>query len=113
MAEHREWKTYDECGHDHEPEDPGVVDIEDIGLVCQDGFMYSVCFACHTHDGDAHEDTPEEQAWPCDAAKAQSLLRRVLDRNAPIQWLDSDGLLREDIEHELAGESKGEVDGGS
>lgn len=70
MSEHREYRIYDDCGHDHREGDPGTCEVDDVGVCCEEGYMYSVCWACHTHDGEMHEHSPEEQAWPCDAAKA-------------------------------------------
>ena len=97
VAEHREWKVYDECGHEHKIGDPGVIEVEDIGLVCSEGYGYSVCFACHTDDGDMREDGPWEQAWPCDAAEAQARVK-VLEsalRDRAIPLLDA---MVEDVE---------------
>lgn len=88
VGEHREWKVYDECGHDHDhdgPDNPDVVDVEGVGYVCSDGLLYSVCEQCHTHDGECHECTPEEQAWPCDAAVAQARVKALEEGNAELR----------------------------
>ena len=77
MSEHREYRVYDECGHDHRDGEPGTTDVECIGPVCEEGYMYSVCYACHTDDGEMGEDGPWEQAWPCDAAKAQARVKEL------------------------------------
>ena len=70
MAEHREWRIYDECGHDHREGESDTRDVRDVGICCEDGYLYSLCEKCHTFDGECCEHSPEEQAWPCDAAKA-------------------------------------------
>ena len=74
MGEHREFKIYDDCGHTgHGENDPGVVDAGDIlGFVCEDAYLYSICYDCHTDDGDCYDASPMGQAWPCDAAKARA-----------------------------------------
>lgn len=77
MKEHAEHRIYDECEHDHLPGEPGVIEVQEVGLVCEEGYMYSVCFDCHTHDGECHEETPEEQAWPCDARVAMDRVKEL------------------------------------
>ena len=49
---HREFTVYDECGHDHEKDEPGVVDALNVGLVCQEGYRRSICVECCTADSD-------------------------------------------------------------
>jgi hypothetical protein len=61
---HRPFGIYRECGHDHDCDEPGVVDVVDVGLVCADGLLYTVCFECHTDDGEARENT-DECKYPC------------------------------------------------
>lgn len=82
--EHKEHRIYDECGHDHREGDPGTVHVWDVGICCEDGYLYSVCYACHTDDGEMTEDGPWEQAWPCDAAVAQE---RVKVLEEALCWL--------------------------
>jgi hypothetical protein len=48
---HAEFKIYDECGHLHGEDDPGVIEIENVGLTCKDGYQYSICRTC-CRDGD-------------------------------------------------------------
>jgi hypothetical protein len=71
---HSQFRVYDECGHQHEDDDPDVIEIDEIGLTCGDGYLYSICANCctggsrewqtetcaseHKHDGDA-------ACWPC------------------------------------------------
>lgn len=57
---HREFKIFSECGHDHEV-DPdqgmhGLFWVQDVGVVCEDAYDYSVCKACCTKDGDQTEE---------------------------------------------------------
>jgi hypothetical protein len=56
---HPEFRIYGECGHKHAEGDEGVVNVNDVGLVCEDGFMYSVCRECCT---DGHGNQTEECA---------------------------------------------------
>lgn len=46
LDEHKPIGIYDECGHSHHPEEPGVKEIDDVGLVCAEGLTYEVCAAC-------------------------------------------------------------------
>lgn len=53
---HRSWDIYDECGHRHELNEDGslpddVKNIPEVGYVCHEGFMYSICRECCT-DGE-------------------------------------------------------------
>jgi hypothetical protein len=48
---HQPHKIFDECGHEHEwngdgslPD--GVREVEEVGLVCDDGYQYSICWSC-------------------------------------------------------------------
>lgn len=74
QALHSEFRIYDECGHQHTETDVFVRDIADVGLVCEEGFMYSVCRHCCT---DASGDQTEECAsshdhsrWLCPTRQA-------------------------------------------
>ena len=44
---HCEYRIYDECGHDHDDDDPARVDCGDFSS-CEDAYLYSVCEACCT-----------------------------------------------------------------
>jgi hypothetical protein len=67
---HRPYGIYGECGHDHEPEDEGVVLVEDIGYTCDK--EYDVCSACcaSEYSGqsefcvDAHDHGPGKPICP-------------------------------------------------
>lgn len=96
LAQHTEFRIYDECEHDHQqigpPEDTrsarcwngarpiyeqGVVLVDEIGLTCN--YVYSVCSQCCTdqlHGGDqvqredcadAGNDPFWHSCWPCQA----------------------------------------------
>ena len=68
---HVPFKCYDECGHEHENANEllGIVEIDDIGLTCEDGVLYTVCRECHTDDGEPNENT-EDGEYPCATLKA-------------------------------------------
>lgn len=68
---HTPFKVYDECGHSHEKEDEaaGIVEIDDVGISCEDGVLYTVCRECDTTDGATHEYT-DEGKWPCRTIEA-------------------------------------------
>jgi hypothetical protein len=65
LALHSKYGIYDECGHDHAAEGPGVFDVAEVGLTCAEGLLYEVCHVCHFgHDGEPDEFTGDEH-WPC------------------------------------------------
>jgi hypothetical protein len=46
---HRPFGIYDECGHDHTEEQleaGDCLEIDEVGLTCEDGLMYQVCEHC-------------------------------------------------------------------
>jgi hypothetical protein len=45
-AIHRPFNIYDDCGHKHEIGEPGVEEIDDIGLTCD--LEYKICVECCT-----------------------------------------------------------------
>jgi len=62
---HAPFKIYDECGHDHsEDESPVAFEINDVGMVCEDGYQYSVCIQCCTDN-----DTMTEECMNHDHGK--------------------------------------------
>ena len=69
---HVPFGIYDECGHKHHESELGVVEIDEIGLTCDDGKLQTVCRECDTDDGDVREDT-EYGVWPCRTLKALEL----------------------------------------
>lgn len=52
LSRHQPWHLYDECGHQHDADDPDAVDIGNLGYVCKDGHMYDLCIECCTEGGD-------------------------------------------------------------
>ncbi len=75
---HSEYRIYKPCGHQHAPTDAGVQEVDDIGLVCADGYEYSICWTCCASGGagqteecvDGHAD-----CWPC--RPLRSLAHRI------------------------------------
>ncbi len=71
---HPERRIYDACGHDH-PLNPdhtlpaGLVCVDEVGVVCQDGYEYSACrYCCCDADGNVTEECATEHeggCWPC------------------------------------------------
>jgi len=55
-AVHWPFTVYDDCGHDHKPEDAGVIDVDDIGLVCGYGKVYDICASCCADDGESQSE---------------------------------------------------------
>lgn len=70
---HSEYRIYDECGHGHDADEPGIGYAVEIGFVCEDGYMYSVCRECCTADGAHTEHCATDHApadcWPCRTRK--------------------------------------------
>ncbi len=70
---HTPFKIYDACTHDHKSAgEPGVVEIDWIGLTCEDGVLQIVCYECDTYDGETDEYT-EGGKWPCNTIIALEL----------------------------------------
>lgn len=52
-ALHTEFRIYTECGHvETEDHNGDPFEIDDVGWVCQDGYLYSICRECCLHGGD-------------------------------------------------------------
>jgi hypothetical protein len=44
---HEPYGIYDDCGHKHAEDEPGVLYVAEIGIfVCKDGHFYDVCRLC-------------------------------------------------------------------
>jgi hypothetical protein len=70
VALHRPCPLYDECGHDHQEGEPGVIYVDEVGLTCDAGRTGTVCMHCHTDgDGMVREDAWDAK-YPCDTLKA-------------------------------------------
>jgi Arc/MetJ-type ribon-helix-helix transcriptional regulator len=79
LSLHREFKIYDECDHDHRYNEDGtlpegVLDIDEIGLTCQDAYLYSICSNCCTGGSEEwqteacandHKHDGASPCWPC------------------------------------------------
>lgn len=69
--QHSARRIYGECGHRHEKPDAdlGVKEVRSVGLVCEDGYDYTVCRACCCDpDGDQSRECAENhdrECWPC------------------------------------------------
>lgn len=74
---HRPWRIYGECGHRHEKADTvlGVQDVRDVGLVCKDGYDYTVCRACCCDaDGNQTLECVENHSRECHPCPVLRLL---------------------------------------
>lgn len=66
LDKHRPRRIYDLCGHRHRPDEGGVVEVDEVGMVCHDGYCYTICMACccggtpyqSAECVDAHEHKP-------------------------------------------------------
>lgn len=73
---HSEFKIFEECSHDHEV-DPdqemiGLYWVEDVGVVCDDGYGYSICRACCVVNGYQTEEcvsSHDHQKYLCPTDK--------------------------------------------
>lgn len=90
---HRAHRIFDECDHHHQYTDEGkvpegVLEIEEVGLTCEAGFMYSICWSCCTQesgyqsegcaDNHDHRGGPES-CWPCPTVQAMAKDLHVAD----------------------------------
>jgi len=65
---HNEFRIYDDCGHTHTEAGNGVLDIENVGLTCKDGYEYSICRSCCADGGEYQTEvcaSHERPCWPC------------------------------------------------
>lgn len=93
---HRVVRIFDECGHHHEYTEDGSVpdglrEISEIGLVCEEGYQFSICRECCTDPEGAQSQLCElehdqlgvqvrmnnagawvvrEPCWPCPTVRA-------------------------------------------
>ena len=88
MELHCPYRIYDDCGHQpHDYAEDGsipadLVELEGIGLVCEKGYLYSICRECcadvvepHVFQravcNDHHEHLdPATACWPCPTVRA-------------------------------------------
>lgn len=78
---HRPFGIYTECGHDHDNDEdvltvgaPVIREVQDVGLVCDNGKLYDICTECHVEPGLDGEpewvaDDPRAR-WPCPTIRA-------------------------------------------
>lgn len=59
LDKHRPHNIYTDCGHDHDGTDPGDIEIDDVGFVCQDGYEYTICDVCCTTCGEGDFQTED------------------------------------------------------
>jgi hypothetical protein len=71
-ALHHRWGLYDDCGHEHADDEPGVACVEDIGYVCGEGLMRWACFECCCNSESQTEQCADyhEDCWPCPTIRA-------------------------------------------
>lgn len=75
---HRAFRIFEECGHGHQFTEngrlpDGVLNVENVGLTCEDGYLYSICWCCCTEEsgyqsedcGTDHPHEGPEACWPC------------------------------------------------
>lgn len=56
-AIHKPFGIYEECNHDHTDEDVAdgqAVNVNEVGLTCDDGLMYRICMECCV-DGEEYQ----------------------------------------------------------
>lgn len=87
LAQHRAIRIYDDCGHLHEDGEPGTHMLDEVGVICEAGFRYTVCEACCTNDYGQHQVCVEEhdptrdpaRCWPCSTVLAMALSLGLLN----------------------------------
>lgn len=84
---HSEFRIFDECGHRHtlaevDAEEAGAISIglqnfDSVGLVCEEGYAYSICQECCTGGGReyqtetcAGDHATNRACWPCPTRRA-------------------------------------------
>lgn len=89
---HGEIRIYKPCGHQHTPDDAGVSDIDDVGLVCVDGYEYSICHVCCTNgDGQGEECADgHTDCWPCRPLRSLAHRLSVTHHRAAVAMANGD-----------------------
>lgn len=79
MALHHELRIYEDCGHRHDEADieaGRATDVHEVGVVCEEGFLYSICNECcaagdrYTGQTECCVADHEHPCWPCPTVKA-------------------------------------------
>lgn len=71
MALHSEQRIYELCGHRHPANDPTAREASEVGFVCEDGYLYSICAECCADGGEQTERCCDDHdrglypCWPC------------------------------------------------
>lgn len=72
LNRHTPKRIFVECGHQHQPDEPGVIEVEEIGSVCNAGYLYTICGECCSWDGyqtehcaDNHAQDDHTRCSPC------------------------------------------------
>ncbi len=81
---HSPMRIYDECSHAHDVNDDGGLPdgvrlVENVGLVCEDGFMYEICRECCTDGGEYQTEQCAEHPHEGPAACYPCPTRAILD----------------------------------
>lgn len=72
---HSPRRIYEPCGHNHADSDPGTVEVQDgdVGITCEDGYLYTICRDCCTGNGYQTEQCAADHdgdCYPCATVKA-------------------------------------------
>lgn len=91
LGTHRPFHIYEPCRHAHKLNDDGTVpfglcDVDEVGLVCGEGYLYTVCRECCTQPNsrpcfqsvECAEDHDNEACYPC------TTLREL---DAVVRWI--------------------------
>lgn len=77
MDVHSPIRIYEECGHSHQVGEQGAKDVREVGVVCEVGYLYTICRECCTHgSGDQTEACVSEAhyspiaCFPCPTVQA-------------------------------------------
>lgn len=80
---HKPFRIYDECGHNHAEGEAGVIEVEEIGLVCEDGYQYSICGECCADDVYQKEECGSDHHHPCYPCPTVRAITSVLGDTTP------------------------------
>jgi hypothetical protein len=76
---HTELRIYEDCGHRHTDDDVDAglaTEVHEVGIVCEEGFLYSICNECcaagdrYTGQTECCVADHEHPCWPCNTIKA-------------------------------------------
>lgn len=78
---HAPYGIYDKCGHEHVDTEPGVREIDNVGLVCEAGLEFVVCSHCCANDGYGQSEecaAAHDHARVCDPCPTVRLIASKL-----------------------------------